>query len=686
MTNFFNIIIRTSNRPNYFKNCIKSVMNQTYKNFYVYIIYDTEDDMNNYLESYNDLYSEYLTFFEVDRIERKNDKHFPYNDYLNSFFNNEDIDLKEGFILFLDDDCKFKSDEVLYNLDKNIEILGATDNPADNFYMFKCQIGNTYMPSKSIDDGTVSDGDIYICGTVIHTEQILNDDITFEENINAIDNVISTLYSQYNGIYIDECYVYTDSKGNGMRNDLVISKIKFKIPEKDVRRIEKIEQIENENKISEKVINEIQNKKVEEIENNKIEEIENNKVEEIVENKIERVENKVVENNKVEEIVEIVEEKVEITEKVIEENNKVVEENNKLEVILDTKDNDIISDIKKNIVVLNNIVNNAYIIDKNTLSTLFITMSQILTECNTKQSIIEELQNKIKTISNNNNTNNNNTNNTNNNTNTNNTNISQKENMKDNIKDFSNVSSISNSSTNNYIDIYLLVKNNLTETQQSAFTRNSKILEKHGISWIEYPIKDTNYYKHIKDIINNNKETKNGIVILNGTELFNYNIKLIIQKIIDTNPDGFVLFGNSIDGKDISSQQFEWDLYLKMYPDISNAKIKAEKGKQHWSTFGIKEYRPANVSLSKKCNLLKDTFCGLFINSNNYKTYLELYDKNRNFTLFDIKNMSKEFKESKNIDCYSIIPEICIPLFATDNLNIRKTICSKNNWYYNFYC
>ena len=50
----FNIITRTSNRPNYFKQCQSSIMSQTYKGVNRIITFDNEKDFGTYIEHYND--------------------------------------------------------------------------------------------------------------------------------------------------------------------------------------------------------------------------------------------------------------------------------------------------------------------------------------------------------------------------------------------------------------------------------------------------------------------------------------------------------------------------------------------------------------------------------------------------------------------------------------------------------
>ena len=94
-----NILIRTSNRPNYFDNCIKSILEQTYKNVNIFCSIDNKD-------KYTIKYPVYPV--NVKKVTEIKDKamseyygvKFPSNLYLN----NLQEKVKEGLIMYLDDD------------------------------------------------------------------------------------------------------------------------------------------------------------------------------------------------------------------------------------------------------------------------------------------------------------------------------------------------------------------------------------------------------------------------------------------------------------------------------------------------------------------------------------------------------------------------------------------------------
>jgi len=105
-----NILIRTSNRPNYFKKCIFSVKNQTYKNFNIIVSVD---------DKYTDLYVEDEGIIPVIvNLNPKDEINIcPWNLHLNSLIS----EVESGWILILDDDDCFRDNNVLKNIAKNIE-------------------------------------------------------------------------------------------------------------------------------------------------------------------------------------------------------------------------------------------------------------------------------------------------------------------------------------------------------------------------------------------------------------------------------------------------------------------------------------------------------------------------------------------------------------------------------------
>lgn len=98
----FNVLIRTSNRPENFKRCIKSVLDQKYKNYRVFVCHDKVESLD-YLDTFKD--NDKIECFQV--FTESNEK-YRFNLYCNQLLNK----VKEGYVVFLDDDDMFCHDRV----------------------------------------------------------------------------------------------------------------------------------------------------------------------------------------------------------------------------------------------------------------------------------------------------------------------------------------------------------------------------------------------------------------------------------------------------------------------------------------------------------------------------------------------------------------------------------------------
>lgn len=114
-----NILVRTSNRPIYFKKCIESIENQTYKNVNVFVSYDNENT-NKYLIPYK-VYPVKVNRKNENEIKLINDSNFglpfPSNLYLNYLFEK----IQSGIVLYLDDDDKLSEPTALAKIVKELE-------------------------------------------------------------------------------------------------------------------------------------------------------------------------------------------------------------------------------------------------------------------------------------------------------------------------------------------------------------------------------------------------------------------------------------------------------------------------------------------------------------------------------------------------------------------------------------
>ena len=90
-----NILIRTTYRPEFFKQCVTSILNQNYKNFRIICCYDDERCLE-YLKDYDDQ-------IDYSFIDIESSASHKYNLYCNNLMDKVD----DGWIMFLDDDDKF---------------------------------------------------------------------------------------------------------------------------------------------------------------------------------------------------------------------------------------------------------------------------------------------------------------------------------------------------------------------------------------------------------------------------------------------------------------------------------------------------------------------------------------------------------------------------------------------------
>ena len=106
----FNILIRTCYRPNLFNKCINSILKQNYKNINIVISYDNKKSID-YLKKYNNIDNINYYFIDIKGGE------FKYELYQNLLLDK----VKDGFVIFLDDDDCFLNDNSLHLINSEIQ-------------------------------------------------------------------------------------------------------------------------------------------------------------------------------------------------------------------------------------------------------------------------------------------------------------------------------------------------------------------------------------------------------------------------------------------------------------------------------------------------------------------------------------------------------------------------------------
>lgn len=144
MDPIINILTRTSNRPNYFRDCIKSIRQQSFS-FINHIVATDDVSSIEYIKSYdiNPLYidpSKYkhntYKLFDYHNGEGKGESPAWWNVYFNDMY----PFIKEGWVMFLDDDDSFShSDSLKY-------LIPYLSNP-DNLLFWKVQFPHCIVPN-----------------------------------------------------------------------------------------------------------------------------------------------------------------------------------------------------------------------------------------------------------------------------------------------------------------------------------------------------------------------------------------------------------------------------------------------------------------------------------------------------------------------------------------------------------
>ncbi len=212
----FNILLRTSGRPGYYKKCLESVLRQTYKKFRIIVCYD-DDETFDYVKHSNVHYS-----VRVNRIEIPSPRPFisdnvtgqrlysPYNLYFNSM---KQLCDPNGFIVFLDDDDNFIDHDALLRLYFNIK-------SKEDMLFWRVKFPNKLVPNDEFFGLKPACFQIASCGFSFHAKYWMDWD---DYNLGDY-RVASTLYNQIsNKVYIDKALTglqRNEANGLGMRDDL----------------------------------------------------------------------------------------------------------------------------------------------------------------------------------------------------------------------------------------------------------------------------------------------------------------------------------------------------------------------------------------------------------------------------------------------------------------------------------
>ena len=162
----FNILTRTSKRPNYFAQHMESIKNQTYDKKLIHNIISCEignDITLEYVNQYvnkEDIYGK-VTIVFVEYKAPKKGATFPYNLYINEMHKH----VLSGYILYLDDDDILSTSDTLNDISNNVE--------QDKILLFQTKFPNRIYPNDMYFNKK-SDKNMLVasCSYVYHTDHL----------------------------------------------------------------------------------------------------------------------------------------------------------------------------------------------------------------------------------------------------------------------------------------------------------------------------------------------------------------------------------------------------------------------------------------------------------------------------------------------------------------------------------
>jgi hypothetical protein len=136
----FNILIRTSGRPNYFNDCVKSIYSQSYKNWQIIIGID-DPESEKYTVNAKGRTVKY-NFNKLPKLTKPNEEDYGIFFKFNLYLNELQKHVKDGYIIYLDDDDSLNDNDSLKNLSTQI-----TDE--DTLVFWRVKFPNRLVPSDS---------------------------------------------------------------------------------------------------------------------------------------------------------------------------------------------------------------------------------------------------------------------------------------------------------------------------------------------------------------------------------------------------------------------------------------------------------------------------------------------------------------------------------------------------------
>lgn len=196
----FNVIVRTSNRPNYYKNCVDSIR-RFMPEAKIHTIIDTPEDLEYVKRISKDNY--YLVNKETvknfcDKIPIERTKYI-YNYYLNIV-----KPFLKGWVMVLDDD------DVLINT----PVFDKTKT--DSLYLYRVDLVKRIAPSET-NYGKIVMNDISMIGAIYHSSQMID----FTPQVKGDFTFIEAMSRKCNVVWNEQIISKSQTGNNhGRRNDI----------------------------------------------------------------------------------------------------------------------------------------------------------------------------------------------------------------------------------------------------------------------------------------------------------------------------------------------------------------------------------------------------------------------------------------------------------------------------------
>jgi glycosyltransferase involved in cell wall biosynthesis len=214
MEPLINIITRTSNRPNNFQKTLSSIRQQTYKNINHIVCTDDVESIhyviNSGIKSFLFLNKENL----ISNDKNPNPNTGPYSPH-NLYFNEVHKYIKDGWVIYLDDDDRFVDSFSLENVVKLIN-----NNDEDTLIIWRMIYSNgSFLPLDVSPSRPPRIGGIGGSCFTFHSKYI---NIATWDSWKCSDfRVIDRLYKQIpKNIFSTEPIIFVPSAGFGLKKDI----------------------------------------------------------------------------------------------------------------------------------------------------------------------------------------------------------------------------------------------------------------------------------------------------------------------------------------------------------------------------------------------------------------------------------------------------------------------------------